>query len=199
MNSDNSDNSDKLTPTSGLSDSRYSDNNSPLIGLLVGVVGLPLSEVRTRTNQVVGVPPSFLSLWLENYKASASQRRDARRDELRRSRQQQQVDAAGSSWDVPLAIRRKIRLAGERCDEWNKRHGFLPVGGTSCPPRTPASPRDHVDSQPPRSTPRYSPLCSVGCSDAAGLNSCHPQTSGVDKSTRPSDRLSDGLPPTKSE
>ena len=75
----------------------------------------------------------------------------------------------------------------------------VPVGGESDAEDTPGHVLAHPVPAPRRSTPRSGSLCGAGCSDAAGLNSCHPQTSGVDKSTRPSDRLSDGLPPTKSE
>ena len=84
----------------------------------------------------MSTPPSFLTAWLANYKASASQRRSARLTSQRRRRQQQRVDAAGSSWDVHPSILRRICEAGERCTEWNRQHGFPPVGGRLDSPRS---------------------------------------------------------------
>ena len=60
-------------------------------------------------------------------------------------------------------------------------------------------PLARVASRPTPTTTHPYPLCGVGCSDTAGLNSCHPEAPGVDEFTRPSDGLSEGLTPTERE
>ena len=107
---------------------------------------------------------------------------------LARTRRRYPVSAAGHEFEhwAQVMFQREVEEA-------------LPMEGTSRPRKT----LGHSPARPvpdaTRTTPRYSPLHRVGCSNAAGLNSCNPQTPGVDEFSRPSDGQSDGLPPTKSE
>ena len=98
-----------------------------------------------------------------------------------------------------------VSAAGREFEQWAKvmyqreQEEALLVEGRHGPEQTLGRVPAHPVPDATRTTPHSCPLCSVGCSDAAGLGSCNSEVVGADDIRSPSDSQSEGLAPTESE